>query len=151
MRLCPFVFLIASAFAQVAPAQTLSDSQALVPDSVVTSSRSDSVLAVQRLFKSRRKSGKVLTIGAVPIALGAVFAGAMISVYNEYYRPGPPSPFVEGIAGGVALAGLLPGIIGIPRLIRYRKTREKAVVSAYEQGSPLPVYVRRRLKPKYFR
>lgn len=151
MRLCLFVILIASAFAQFAPAQTTSGSQALVPNPVVTSSRSDSVLAVQRLFQRRRKSGKILTIGAVPVALGAAFAGGMISVYNEYYRAGPPSPFVSGIAGGVILSGLLPGIIGIPQLIRFRKTREKAIVSAYEQGSLLPAYVRRRLKPKYFR
>lgn len=151
MRICLFVLLIASAFAQFAPAQTLSGSQALVPDPVVTSSRSaDTVLAVQRLFKRRRTSGKILTIGAVPVALGATFAGAMISVYNYYGNSGSPKPFVDGIAFGVAGAGLLPGIIGIPQLIRFKKKREKAIISAYEQGSPLPVYVKRRLKPKFF-
>ena len=141
MRLCLFVFLIASAFAQVAPAQNTSGSQALVPDPVVTSSRSDSVLAVHRLFQSRRTSGKILTIGAVPIAFGAAFVGALISLGNFYNRTGsPPDPFVDGIAGGVMVSGLLPGIIGIPQLIRFRKTREKAIVSAYEQGSPCLLY-----------
>lgn len=152
MRLCLFVFLIASAFAHVAPAQTVSGSQALMSNPVVTNSRSDSVLAVHRLFQSRRTSGKILTIGAVPIALGAIGVGAFISWSNVYTRMGaPPDPFVDAIAGGVTLSGLLPGIIGIPQLIRFKKTREKAIVSAYEQRSPLPAYVRRRLKPKYFR
>jgi hypothetical protein len=150
MRRCLFVFLIASAFAPFAPAQTQLGSQALRPDSVVTS-RADSALAVHRLFQRRRTSGKILTIGAVPVALGAAFAGAMISVYNYYGNSGSPKPFVDGIAVGVTLSGLLPGIIGIPQLIRFKKKREKAIISAYEQGEALPVYVRRRLKPKFFR
>jgi hypothetical protein len=151
MRRCLFVFLIVSVFAQFALAQSTAVSRALVSDPVVTNSRSDSVLAVHRLFQSRRTSGKILTIGAVPIALGATFVGALISLGNFYNRTGsPPNPFVDGIAGGVMLSGLLPGIVGIPQLIRFKKKREKAIISAYEQGSPLPVYVRRRLKPKYF-
>ncbi|MDB5239862.1 MAG: hypothetical protein JWP57_487 [Spirosoma sp.] len=151
MRHCLLVFLIARLLVQFAPAQTRSGLQGLALDSVVTNSRSDSVLAIHRLFQSRRTSGKILTIGAVPIALGATFVGALITVGNYYNNAGSPRPIVDGIASGIALAGLLPGIIGIPQLIRFRKKKENALVSAYEQGGPLPVSVRRRLKPNYFR
>jgi hypothetical protein len=148
MRLCLFIFIIVSVFAQVAPAQTRLGSQALLPDSAYAGSKSDSVLAIHRLFQSRRTSGKTLTISALPIALGATALGSLIIVGNALRVK--PKPFVEEIGSFVALAGLLPGIIGIPRLIRFRKTREKAIVSAYEQGNLLPVYVKRKLKPKYF-
>ncbi len=47
---------------------------------------------------------------------------------------------------GVILSG-----ITIAKSVRFSKQREEEIITAYQQGKPIPKNIRRRLKPKHFK
>ena len=118
-----------------APAATQSAAAA-----VASTMTPDSVSAVRKLFQQRRTGGGVLS------AIGIGATGAIAR--------GLSSGDAGGNAGGailsVAVIGGIPAGVGISKLVRFSKPREEAIVAAYQQGKPLPSYVRRRLKPTHF-
>jgi|GEM_PF-6742951 len=123
--------------------------QAQIPDApaatqsaavAVASTAADSVSAVRKLFQQRRTGGGVLS------AIGIGATGAIAR--------GLSSGDASGNAGGavisIAVIGGIPAVVGISKLIRFSKPREETIVAAYQQGKPLPSYIRRRLKPSHF-
>lgn len=106
-------------------------------------SAADTVRAVRHLFQHRNK-GTAGTLGAGGAIVGQgatkLLVRADTTVAKHRHEAGPD------ILVGSALIGA-----GVLRTQRFGPERYAQVVTAYEQGQPLPDYVRRRLKPKYFR
>ncbi|RTQ47516.1 hypothetical protein EJV47_19045 [Hymenobacter gummosus] len=105
-------------------------------------SRADTLRAVGHLFAKRTKG-----------AVGYTSAGASI-VSASLFRPKPdewvPAIEKQSTRGGWLFGGAMLGY-GAARLSRYGAERFEQITAAYEQGEPLPPYVRRQLKTKYFR
>lgn len=102
-------------------------------------SQADTVQAVRQMFSKRRTGGWIWT---------AIGAAAAVRVVTASVSEG------DGNAGGTALGavvlGGVPAAIGVGKLARFSMEKEDAVLGAYGPGKPLPKYVRRRLKSKYF-
>jgi hypothetical protein len=107
---------------------------------VASTAAPDSALAVGNLFRQRRTGGWIWTaIGGISTIRTAVASS---------------HPDVGGNAGGkvlgvVALGGIPVGV-GISKLARFSYAREEEILKNYQEGKPLPRYIRRRLKPKHF-
>ncbi|MCC3156154.1 hypothetical protein LJ737_02840 [Hymenobacter sp. 15J16-1T3B] len=133
-----------AATASTAVAQTATPAAPAAP-SLATArySAADTIRAVRHLFEHRIKGapgyvdagGTILTAGAVALALRTDSTAEGRRVESN-----------QDMMVGSALMGY-----GIFRAVRFGRTRYEQVVSAYAQGEPLPPYVRRRLKPIYFR
>ncbi|TLM93005.1 hypothetical protein [Hymenobacter jeollabukensis] len=66
-----------------------------------------------------------------------------------------PAPFgAPGLKQTIAGVGLLSGsvgaVLGLSRMVRFSARHRDEVLAAYQQGEPLPRYVRRRLRPEHF-
>ncbi|AYA37373.1 hypothetical protein D3Y59_10110 [Hymenobacter oligotrophus] len=96
--------------------------------------KNDSVQAVQTLFRKRRNGGTVFTaIGSLVLLRGVL---------------------ASGDASGVAVSGAVAApflAVGIGKLARFGSKKEDAYIKQYQQGKPLPAYIRKRLRPEYFR
>ncbi|GAB3865578.1 hypothetical protein GCM10028824_04560 [Hymenobacter segetis] len=96
----------------------------------------DTAYAVHNLFRERR------------------FKGLRDSGYGMAGLTGTGFELMHGQTGAWVLLGLLgavPTALGTRQYFRYSQEREGGVVRQYEQGWPLPSYVRRRLRPKHFK
>lgn len=119
----------ASAFAQQ---PTPESALASTPSTAVAST--DSVKAVQRLFRSRRTGSNILGFPA-GYCLGY---GAVATAQGE-----------AGAAGTLGI-GVVLSTVTIAKGVRFSKMREEEILTAYQQGKPIPKNVRRRLRKKHF-
>ncbi|GAB2956701.1 hypothetical protein GCM10027048_23580 [Hymenobacter coalescens] len=103
----------------------------------------DTVRAVRRLFNARSHHGAWLLSGSGVVAAGVGIA----NIWPAYYGP----RITRGQASGLGLlfSGSTVGL-GLWRSIRFSTKRRDEVVAAYQQGEPLPRFVRRRLQTKHF-
>ena len=105
--------------------------------------REDTVYAVRRLFKNQ---------DAQSTQRLALWAGGLSGVAVGAFLPAPfgnPGLKTSAIATGAVVAGTMSGL-ALGRMLRFRPARRDQVLAAYEQGEPLPRYVRRRLRPEHF-
>lgn len=112
------------ASAQTAPETTATPVATAAP-------ATDSAQAVKRLFASRRKGAVLLAIPG-----GYVFGAGLASLQDQ----GATSVFLGGALAAVAIG----------KESRFSKKKEDTILTAYQQGQPLPQAIRRRLKKKHF-
>jgi len=125
----------ASAQQPVAPASS----------AISTISRADTTQAIHALFSRHRTGGWIWT------AIGGAFAVRIVSVaINSNVTQGFTSTSA-GTVVGVGLFGGIPAVVGLRKLVRFSKIKEKQIITLYENSNTLPPYVERRLKTKYFR
>ncbi|SMB87879.1 hypothetical protein SAMN00120144_1437 [Hymenobacter roseosalivarius DSM 11622] len=93
---------------------------------------SDSLQAVQKLFKSRRTGAVLLAVPG-----GYVFGAGLANVQ-------------EGGISSMLIGGVLAGV-AINKEARFNKKKESEMLTAYQQGQPLPAYVRKRIKNKHMK
>lgn len=103
----------------------------------------DTVRAVRRLFKGQESLG-TLRLATGLGGLSGVGVGTLL-----------PAPFGNpGLKRGAVAFGLVSGGVGaglaLRRMLRFSSRHRDQVLAAYQQGEPLPRYVRRRLRPEHF-
>jgi hypothetical protein len=112
---------------------------------------SDTLRAVQHLFMQRSKATRGwLQAGGSIMAMAAVKKTALTvsgvkKFDKQYYQEQQ-----QETNGDLVLGGLMAGY-GFFRLSRFGPLQYRRVTEAYMQGQPLPSYLTRRLKTKYFR
>lgn len=139
---CLFLFALLAIGATAAQAQTTSPA---APTSLASAhySAADTIRAVQHLFQHRSKgTAGTLSAGGAIVGQGTakLLQRSDTTIAKHRHEAGPD------IVVGSALIGA-----GVLRTQRFGPERYGQIMAAYEQGQPLPEYVRRRLKPKYFR
>ena len=113
--------------------------------------RSDTLRAVQHLFMQRSVATRGwLQAGAGIVATAAVEKTALAvsgvkKVDKHYYENQQQQANSDLVMGGL-MAGY-----GLFRLSRFGPLQYQRVTEAYAQGTPLPPYLTRRLKTKFFR
>lgn len=117
---------------------------AAVADSLAEIAHADTSIALQRLFLAQRRTGRTrLVLGAL------VVGGSSVLLANA--RPETTYQRVSGVglslASGYYLYQLVDGLVQVRR---FRPQREKQVLENFENGQPLPRWVRRKLRPNYF-
>ena len=95
----------------------------------------DSAQAVKRLFASRRTGATIL---------------ALPSGYFVGYGAVASAQGVDGAPVTLGVGVLLSGVT-FAKTARFSKDKETAILTAYEQGKPIPQHIRRRLKKKHFK
>jgi hypothetical protein len=132
------LFGLASLLATTAQAQTtpaLPTGPEVPPTAVrPPNPATDSAQAVRTLFRKRRNGGTVYTsIGSLVLLRGVLFSGSAD----------------ELVASGVIAAPFIA--VGISKLSRFGNKKEEQYIKQYQQGKPLPRFIRRRLQPDFFR
>ncbi len=121
-------------FNGIAHAQTTQTGPAVSSsETIITSSATDTVAAVKKLFAQRRRGGWFYTSRITGFSI--LPAIALLALDSN--------PI------GIGLIGASIGV-GVGKLIRFSSKKENAIISAYQQGKPLPQPIRRRLKSKFF-
>jgi hypothetical protein len=117
---------------------------AAVADSLADIARTDTSIALQRLFVAQRRAGRTrLILGAIVVASSSVLL-AGTHPETTYQRI---SGVGLGLASGYYAYQLIDGLV---QLRRFRAQRENQVLENLENGQPLPRWVRRKLKSSYF-
>ncbi|MBC6612486.1 hypothetical protein H8B15_16300 [Hymenobacter sp. BT507] len=119
-------------------------SAGMVKPPTASFSRSDTVRAVQRVFSSHRTGGWIWT------AVGGLFAVRIASVAATSSSDAWAGS-TGGTVVGIAVLGGVPAGIGVGKLTRFSQQKEEQTVVLYQQSGILPPYIRKRLKPKFFR
>ncbi|PRY47163.1 hypothetical protein CLV58_101229 [Spirosoma oryzae] len=115
----------------------------------------DTVQAVRQLFAAKRDvAGYTANIGMLTTGVGGVFLLSTLAFANLVgglvgLKPDPGRVAVLGLK--LTSPGLLITSLGVAKRIRYNRKREEAILLAYEQGQPLPPFVRRSLTRRYDR
>lgn len=118
--------------------------------SVTFAAAQDTVQAIHNLFQTRRKGGRLFAIQAGAGLLGAVGYLAM-PVSDSSPSLYSYTATDKRQISSVLVAGALPVFgIGISKLSRFSKDKEKALILQYQAGGTVPATIRRRLRPKYF-
>ncbi|OON71032.1 hypothetical protein B0919_03300 [Hymenobacter sp. CRA2] len=126
-----------------AVAQSATAAATLPPLASLRYSAADTIRAVQHLF-TRRLKGAAGYVGGGSATLSKAAVG--MALRNDSTSQGQRIDTNQDVLGG----GLMLGY-GLWRTQRFGPERYAQIVAAYQQGEPLPGYVRRRLKTKYFR
>lgn len=117
---------------------------AAVADSLANIARTDTSIALQRLFLAQRRAGRTRLI------LGAVIMGSS-SVLLAGARPETTCQRVSSVGLGLASGYYAYQLIdGLVQLRRFRPRRENQVLENLENGQPLPRWVRQKLISNYF-
>ncbi|MGI4870781.1 MAG: hypothetical protein ACRYFX_06320 [Janthinobacterium lividum] len=143
------LLLLASCWLALAgrPAQAQVPDPAAVADSLTELAEiahDDTTIAVQRLFFAQRRSSRR------QLLLDAVVAGDA----TFFLALGRPETTYQALSTGGL--GLVAGyyyyelVNHIVLLRRFRPKRERQVLESFDSGRPLPAWVRRQLKAKYF-
>lgn len=142
---CLFLSALLVAGVSAAQAQTPASAPPATSASLASAhySSADTVRAVRHLFQQRGRGA------AGTVAAGGSLIGQGTS--NLLQRSDTTLAKRRLEARQDVLAGSLVLGYGALRTQRFGPERYEQIVAAYEQGQPLPDYVRRRLKPKYFR
>lgn len=113
--------------------------------------RSDTLRAVQHLFMQRSKATRAWLNLGLDVAVGAALdkaamAGASaLEPDKRYYKTRQQQANSDMVLGSLA------AVYGFYRLSRFGPQQYQRVMQAYAQGGPLPEYLQRRLKTRYFR
>ncbi len=142
MRFYPFfiLFTLASCavFAQVSPPVLRANSLATATPAQPAA---DTVAAIHKLFAKRRRQQ---TLGALGIVVGTAVAvtavGSTRSASNTAYLS----------AVGIGFLAIPVLVVELLHFDRYNRKRERQAVSAFGTHH-LPKWLRRELKPKFFR
>lgn len=139
--------LLVSLFRLSAAAQTTTATlppMHFLADSIRQAAREDTTYALQRLFHENRRRYRVY---AILSGVGLGFSGTRAAL--EYYRQ---SGFTQAkLSTGIVTIGFAVFFTrSIILFYRFRASREKKLISAMQQGMPLPYKVRRKIKPGYF-
>lgn len=106
-------------------------------------SQADTLRAVQHLFQRRIRGGLGMAdAGSATLTKGAVAMAFRNDSTSEARRIESNQDMLFGTA---VLS------YGVFQARRFGRGRYEQIVAAYAQGEPLPEYVRRRLRPRYFR
>ncbi|UYZ58319.1 hypothetical protein [Hymenobacter latericus] len=127
-------------------APALAQTAAVPPSGPLSAARyspADTLRAVRHLFQQRGKGGAGYLDG------GSALVGQGTSGLLQPRDTVLADCRIEA-RQNVLAGGLMMGY-GLFRTQRFGPERYEQVAAAYAQGEPLPAYVRRRLKPKYFR
>ncbi|AHJ97507.1 hypothetical protein Hsw_1912 [Hymenobacter swuensis DY53] len=135
--------LAAPGFAQTAP--SFSDLSTARYD------RSDTMRAVQHLFMQRSKATRVWLNMGLDAAVGATLDKAALAAVAAFEPDKRYYKTWQQQANGDMVMGSLAAAYGFYRLSRFGPQRYQRVMQAYAQGGPLPEYLQRRLKNRYFR
>ncbi|WP_019949371.1 hypothetical protein [Hymenobacter aerophilus] len=134
-------------------ADTAAVAAALPSLSTLRYDRTDTLRAVQHLFMQRSKAMRAwLEGGAAIMATGAV-KKTMVATSSKTKREEGSAYYndLEQNANGDLLVGGMMAGYGAFRYTRFGPRQYQRVVAAYQQGEPLPPYLQRKLKTKYFR
>lgn len=143
----------AQTLAATTPAASSSSASSVAHSGLSTAryDRSDTLRAVQHLFVQRSRATRGwLQTGAGLMTTAAVektalaLSGAKKTDKQSYQAQ------QQEANGDLLLGGLMAGY-GLFRLSRFGPHQYQRVTEAYAQGAPLPSYLARRLKTKYFR
>ncbi|QIL77016.1 hypothetical protein [Hymenobacter sp. HDW8] len=96
---------------------------------------SDTLQAVQKLFRSRRTGGAILGFPG-----GYMLGYGLVSTARG----------IDGAPATLAIGAVLSGI-SLSKSARFSKLKEAEIISAYQNGKPLPAYVRTRIKSKHLK
>lgn len=113
--------------------------------------RDDTLRAVKHLFMQRSKATRAwLQMGTGSVATGAVQKAVLASsrmkqLDKSFYAVQQQDANADLVVGGLTTA------YGLVRASRFGPRRYQQVRAAYAQGAPLPAYLTRKLKTKYFR
>lgn len=99
----------------------------------------DTIQAIIKLF-ARRRTGA---------AVGLTISGISFAFLLPITTSRGNDPFEA--AKAITLLGVLPATLSGSKLIRFSKNREAALVQSYQNGKPLPGYIKKRLIKRYFR
>ncbi|WP_162910779.1 hypothetical protein [Hymenobacter oligotrophus] len=127
-------------------APALAQTAAVLPPGPLNNARyspADTLRAVRHLFQQRGKGGDGYLDG------GSALVGQGIAGLLQPRDTTLADRRIEA-RQNVLFGGLMAGY-GLFHTQRFGPGRYAQVAAAYAQGEPLPAYVRRRLKPKYFR
>ncbi|GAA4371796.1 hypothetical protein GCM10023186_00660 [Hymenobacter koreensis] len=107
----------------------------------------DTAVAIINLFAKRQGGGAawLVTSGIATVRGYAASRGAnQRSINGVVVDESDANPAPVFIIGGLA-AGY-----GVSKLVRFSNGRLEETLTSYAAGKPLPTWVRRRLKPKFF-
>lgn len=103
----------------------------------------DTIAAIQKIFKSRRKGGAWL-IGVSAIVVG----GLSIGISNEDKKGTLPDRSVMAVAFSICTSPVwVPGLI---KEIRFNHQRERKIIADYQRGQHLPPFVSKIIAKGYF-
>ncbi|QNP52865.1 hypothetical protein [Hymenobacter qilianensis] len=120
-------------------------------DSAAFIAAEDTLQAIQNLFQTRRRGGRLFAIQGGAGLLGAVGYLAMpVSDSSPSVFSYTANDKIQ-IVSILAAAGLPLLGVGISKISRFSKEKERALIQQYRAGQPLPAHISQRLKPKYFR
>jgi hypothetical protein len=133
---------------------TTSQAQTAPPHSDLSTAhydRSDTLRAVRHLFMQRSKATRGWLQAGVGLAATAVVEKGMLATTSLKAQDKPYYQSRQQEANSTIVMGSLMTGYGLLRLSRFGPQQYQRVLNAYRQGEPLPRYLSRRLKPKYFR
>ena len=138
----------APARAQVSPPAEaeirLARPAAVLTDSAAEVAHGDTAIALQRLFLAQRRAGRSrIIVGGIEV--GAVSFFVFTREPHTVYQYVATGLFVA--AGGYYGYQLAAGLVA---LRRFRPGRERRLLESYDNNQPLPRWVRKRLRAKYF-
>ncbi|SDX60043.1 hypothetical protein [Hymenobacter psychrophilus] len=115
---------------------------------------SDTLRAVQHLFMQRSKATRGWLQAGTGILLDGAVKKVVVKASKRKKQPEYVQDHYEDLdqqANQDIVFGALMTGYGIFRLSRFGPRQYQRVVAAYQQGQPLPPYLNRKLKTKYFR
>ena len=113
--------------------------------------RSDTMRAVQHLFMQRSRATRAWLNLGLDVAVGATLDKAALAAVAAFEPDKRYFKARQQQANGDMLMGSLAAAYGFYRLSRFGPQQYQRVMQAYAQGGPLPEYLQRRLKTRYFR
>ncbi|MCA8830005.1 hypothetical protein [Hymenobacter pini] len=113
--------------------------------------RSDTLRAVRYLFMQRSKATRGWLQTGVGLTATAVVEKGLLATTSLKQQDKPYYQSLQQHANSNIFIGTLITGYGLLRLSRFGPQRYQSVLNAYLQGGPLPQYLTRRLKLKYFR
>ena len=122
--------------------QSTNSAPELAPLSTLRYSREDTVRAVRHLFGQREQDATGYAAG------GGALLGKGATATAQHASNAPQMGGANGASDWVG--GSMMMAYGLFRLKRFGPKECEQVIVAYQQGEPLPGFVRRRLKTKHF-
>lgn len=116
--------------------------------------RSDTLRAVQHLFMQRSRATRGWLQAGTAILLEGTVKKVVVKASELKKQPEYVQDYYEDLdqqANQDIVVGAMMTGYGIFRLSRFGPRQYQRVVAAYQQGQPLPPYLNRKLKTKYFR
>ncbi|SET44886.1 hypothetical protein [Hymenobacter actinosclerus] len=115
--------------------------------------RTDTLRALQHLFMQRSKAMRGWLEGGTAIMATGAVKKTMVATSSKKERRDNESYYEsldEDASRDLLIGGLMVGY-GAYRYTRFGPRQYQRVVAAYQEGQPLPPYLNRKLKTKYFR